>query len=282
MEEKLKALQSYLRSLGRRPVTVRNYVCNSRRFLEWLSKEGLTLDQTSYSEILKWIGWQQGKGQSTHFINQQLHSIRQLYASLNIENPIEELRLRGQRHKVVSDLLSLEDLEKLYADYGIGGLVGKRNKAILGMLIWQGLKRREVLSLRVEDLDLENALLRVPSSAMSNERVLSLDGRQLLDLQDYVQLIRKELNSQKSERLYVGGGKDMLVVLNRHLRKYNARVQSPGQIRQSIITHWLKQYDIRRVQYMAGHRYVSSTSRYQTRDLDKLQERIEQFHPLNS
>ena len=123
-------------------------------------------------------------------------------------------------HKVVSNLLSIEELEQLYPDYSIGGLVGKRNKAMLGMLIWQGLKRSEVLSLGLEDLDLENALLRVPSSAMSNERVLSLDGRQLLDLQDYVQVIRKEMNHQNSKRLYVGGGKDMLSVLSRHLRKY--------------------------------------------------------------
>ena len=52
------------------------------------------------------------------------------------------------------------------------------------------------------------------------------------------------------------------------------------KIRESVIVFWLKSKDIRTVQYMAGHKYVSSTERYQELDLEHLKEQIEQFHPL--
>jgi integrase/recombinase XerD len=49
-----------------------------------------------------------------------------------------------------------------------------------------------------------------------------------------------------------------------------------------MITHWLKHYNLRQVQYMAGHKYVSSTERYQQNNLDKLQGQVEKYHPLES
>ncbi|TRX50917.1 integrase [Fulvivirga sp. M361] len=51
-------------------------------------------------------------------------------------------------------------------------------------------------------------------------------------------------------------------------------------IRASVITHWLKQYNLREVQYMAGHRKVMSTESYQRNDTEGLQLDVDQFHPL--
>ena len=42
------------------------------------------------------------------------------------------------------------------------------------------------------------------------------------------------------------------------------------QLRQSVITEWLKEKGLRQVQYMAGHRYVSNTERYLTTNLQDL------------
>jgi integrase/recombinase XerD len=38
--------------------------------------------------------------------------------------------------------------------------------------------------------------------------------------------------------------------------------------------------NLRQVQYMAGHKYVSSTARYQSNNLDNLQSKLEKLHPL--
>ena len=64
------------------------------------------------------------------------------------------------------------------------------------------------------------------------------------------------------------------------LKKLNHKVKNAKQIRASVITHWLSQYNIREVQYMAGHRYISSTERYLQDDLESLHDYIESLHPI--
>ncbi len=45
----------------------------------------------------------------------------------------------------------------------------------------------------------------------------------------------------------------------------------------SVITQWLKQYDLRKVQYLAGHKYVSSTEDYKANVIDELQQLYNQY-----
>ena len=46
------------------------------------------------------------------------------------------------------------------------------------------------------------------------------------------------------------------------------------------ITKWLKQHNLREAQYLAGHKYVSTTESYLQNDMEGLKEEINQFHPL--
>ncbi|MGI6304827.1 MAG: hypothetical protein ACOXZQ_02995 [Bacteroidales bacterium] len=55
--------------------------------------------------------------------------------------------------------------------------------------------------------------------------------------------------------------KNSLMYLVRALRQINTKVRSCRHIRQSVITLWFKRYDLRTVQYMAGHKRISSTER---------------------
>jgi integrase/recombinase XerD len=47
----------------------------------------------------------------------------------------------------------------------------------------------------------------------------------------------------------------------RQLKQLNNKLTSAKQIRSSVITHWLRQNNLRQVQNMAGHKYVRSTQR---------------------
>ena len=64
-------------------------------------------------------------------------------------------------------------------------------------------------------------------------------------------------------------------------KRINHKVVRPKQVRASVITQWLSEYNIREVQYMAGHRFISSTERYLQDDLENLQEMIENLHPIS-
>lgn len=68
--------------------------------------------------------------------------------------------------------------------------------------------------------------------------------------------------------------------LERALKQINPKVRSCSHIRKSVITLWLMRYDLRTVQYMTGHKRISSTERYQVGHLEELQTAIEKYHPL--
>ena len=64
------------------------------------------------------------------------------------------------------------------------------------------------------------------------------------------------------------------------IQKTNPEILNPKQIRASVITYWLKNYNLRQVQYFAGHKYVSSTERYQLNNLENLKNQLDKYHPL--
>ena len=52
------------------------------------------------------------------------------------------------------------------------------------------------------------------------------------------------------------------------------------QFRVSVMMKWLKQSNLRQVQYLAGHRYISSTEAYQQNEMEGLREEVNKFHPM--
>jgi integrase/recombinase XerD len=66
----------------------------------------------------------------------------------------------------------------------------------------------------------------------------------------------------------------------RYLAASGWTAKSIDQIRASVIVHWLKLYNLRKVQVMAGHRYISSTENYKANNLDDLKEDIKNYHPF--
>ena len=73
---------------------------------------------------------------------------------------------------------------------------------------------------------------------------------------------------------------NLMTQLMLKVKKINPSVMNTQQIRASVITKWVKVYNLRKAQYLAGHRYISSTEGYLQHDLEGLQEELNRFHPL--
>jgi integrase len=74
---------------------------------------------------------------------------------------------------------------------------------------------------------------------------------------------------------------DALSHLRRKMKAIDRNFVNFRQIRASVITNWLKTEGLRKAQYLAGHRTVQSTERYQPNNLENLIEDIAKHHPLN-
>ena len=291
----LEEFKRYLRSEGQRLHTINSNTNIVKQFLNWLVQENINYLELTYTDLLAYINYNQSRGNAKNTINGKLQGIRHFYNCLQQKqlinhNPAEELRIRGVITRQPHDLLVWEELEQLYQTYPTNSTTGKRNKAMLGMVIYQGLNSGEVGAIELKDVKLEEAKIAISSVSRSNSRILKLASIQILQLQKYITEVRPVLMAMKggnsqSDLLFVSSGKgdhlaNSLIRLMTSIKRLNPKIKSLKQIRASVITHWLREYHIREVQYMTGHKYVSSTERYRTDLLETLQEQLEEMHPL--
>lgn len=286
MEKIINQMTAYLQAKNYEKRTIKGYTRVANLFIKWLEKERLSLGELSYPQGMKWVGWRQGKGVSSRTINQEILAINHLYLSQEKVSPLAELRLRGVRHQTVYYEIEYNDLENLYRQFNESGLPGKRNKVMLGMIIYQGLTRIELENMRLEDVDMENGLIRVRETTKINSRIMRLEAIQILELNNYMYEVRPQLVITETDYLFLSksnGGKlaNTISYLWKMLEKYYGVKLTIRAVRQSLINHWLKSKDLRTVQYLAGHKYVSSTFRYGQRSLEELQEELATVHPLS-
>lgn len=318
-DEEIEALlldfESYMRKRRYRTDTIEQYRNYSGMFLAWIKDRGVQAEEVNY-EVIKDFIWclRQGSGtqvqlkdsRSIQNVNRILTAIKHYYDHLNLGiNPAADLRLKGERRNLQHYFIDFEELEALYAAYSAYDDRTKRNKAILGLLIYQGVTTRELHRLEEKHIQLREGKVYIMGSRNSKNRTLDLSSTQLLDLQEYILVVRprmlkaiesgsvKDLPGRKPKQIdpkiyrqlfFSEGGsaniKTSLHHLFRVVQKLNPKVKSGKVIRSAVITNWLKSYDVRMVQYMAGHKFVSSTERYEAFNLDDLESGLENFHPL--
>ena len=292
IEKYLIKFRTYLETKQLDKSTIRMKTNYTGYFLKWLETENLQQTSVTYNDLLVFIDYCKEKGRSSKHINTILRAIRNYYEYLKITdkyliNPAKSLHLKGIRKKLPQGILPYETLEKLYNNYKTDDLRAKRNKIILGLLIYQGVTTDELQRIKVNNIDLKTGKINVLGSKRNNGRKLELKSAQVLELQEYIKVIRTEIINQEPEQLVVsmqgsGNIKNSLYHMFRQVKKINPDIRNAKQIRLSVITYWLKNYNLRKVQYMAGHKYVSSTERYQKNDMESLQKQLDLFHPLNS
>ena len=308
INDKLKGFKSYLQELGNGKESIRQKSNYTGYFLNWLEAENLRAEETRYNDLLNFIDHCNLEGKSKKHINSKLCSIRNYYDYLKtqnpeITNPASNLYLKGVRQKLPSNIISIERLEQLYQEYPLTDTRTKRNRVILGLLIYQGVTTEELKQLERNHVKLRKGKIYIPGNRRRNSRTLELKSFQILELHEYLNETRPQILNEISnpkparkpnqidmvklrEQLFIsingsGNIKNSLLHMFRGIRKTNPEILHPKQIRASVITNWLKNYNLREVQYFAGHKHVYSTERYQLNQLDNLQRKIEKFHPLN-
>lgn len=150
--------------------------------------------------------------------------------------------------------------------------------------MYQGLTVGELTRIERRDIRLKEGKIKIGGTKTTNERTLDLNAGQVIELQQYL-----DKNKWKEGKLFTEGRKrdisekninNRLQHMFSQLRQLNPKIINAKQIRSSVIAHWLRKDHLRQVQYMAGHKYVSSTQRYQLDNLDDLKNELQQHHPM--
>jgi integrase/recombinase XerD len=287
--------KKYLLQKGYSLQTIKSFELPVNRYQKWLKKENVTELSASYNDILHYI---QGKRNTVkqRTIQNEVNAIKHYYNYLKeldlvAENPALTIAVKGVKRKMLYNTFTKQELEKLYNDYkNIEGdsLAKKRNEIIVSLLVYQGITSTELGRLTTADLKLREGKIWINGTRRSNERTLKLESHQILDFMEYTLQVRPlilQKTGKQTDLLFTSFGRstkfnNIISKLLPQLKELNKKVKSVYQIRTSVIAHWLKSYNLREVQYRAGHRYVTSTEAYLINDLEDLQKDIDQFHPF--
>ena len=163
-----------------------------------------------------------------------------------------------------------------------------RDRALLEVLYATGVRRAELLSLAVGDVDTRSAMLRVERGKGGRSRVLPLTVGACAALALYLREVRPRFAAAGVAALFVssrGGGplsdNDVVRIVRKAARRAGLRKRAtPHTLRHSFATHLLQsRVDIRLIQKLLGHRRLSTTEIYTRVEIGDLRRVVARCHP---
>ena len=289
-EKLLNKFETYvLVKLGLITKTFRAYNNRVINYLDWLEAHEIKPKKVTLDQTYSFIAHRREKGDSDRNIKGFKSAITHFNQAIKMKsNPALMLHLAKSERKTPTKLLEVEFLDSIYREAKANTLVQKRDRCILGVIIFQGLGRTELELLQLEDLDIENARLYLSETITTNERYIPLNTKQILYLSNYIYDIRPSLlkyfNKQTNQLFFSSGeGNNLNGALSRLLRSLKTEchyLKDFKQLKQSRMAIWVKEFGLREAQYLGGYRYVTSVQRYDFKNLDELHKLLEFHHPM--
>jgi len=281
-----EAFKAHLYKRGLYHTTVSKYLRHVKTFKNWCSQSG-----TDFKAPIK----DDFYGYKRDFPNiapitwvERFSALRHWYRFKGTTVNVPFIKGVNKGKIAYDGLMDEEGLLELYNAVPVRTLVGRRNKAVVSLMVFQALDRKTISLLEPSHLNLDGGTIAVPAIARTNARILPLHPAQVPALMDYVHRCREVLlreNGLKSPYLFamrggVGSFQSSVTRYLPELRKNFSQLRDWTQVRQSRIMIWIKERPLRKAQYMAGIKHISSMRAYAQGDITELQELIIKHHPL--
>lgn len=274
----MEILQNYLRYLeaeGRlSPFTLRNYATDLKDFFQFLKSKGIIWNRINKETIRDYLAWLSYRGLVRASIARKLSALRSFYRFLLREgfisyNPLSMLST-PKMERCLPSFLNIEEITSLLQAPDTSTPLGMRDKAILELLYASGLRISEIVSLDLQQINLQNREVRVWGKG-GKERIALMGKPAAQSLQEYILKGRPALlGSKRSDALFLNryGKRISQRMVQKMIKRYakKAGLQKnvhPHLLRHSFATHLLNAgADLRVVQELLGHTSLASTQVY--------------------
>ncbi len=287
-------LDNYIQYLSKARKLSENTLSSYRRdiqaYLHFLSQRGIIEPkQINKTVVLTYLLQMQKQGKATSTVSRICASLRSFHAYLvqsgtSSENIAFDLQTpRVQRKQ--PQILTPQEVERLLDAPQITDKKGLRDKAMLEILYASGMRVSELISLKLEDVNLQLGFVRCASK---KERIIPL-GKYATDaIAAYLSDAREFLLHQNTtDALFVNtNGKPMTRQgFWKLIRSYKEKAEiscelTPHTLRHSFAVHLLENgADLRSIQEMLGHSDISSTQIYAQMQKYRIKDIYQKSHP---
>jgi integrase/recombinase XerD len=202
-------------------------------------------------------------------------------------DPAAELELPRVGYKLPS-VLNKDEAERVLSQPNVGEPLGIRDRAMLEILYSSGLRRMELLQLKLYDVDQKHGLVTIREGKGKRDRVVPIGERALAWLDIYLNTLRPEIAKKPDDGVVFLTSNGVPFTPN-HLswlaRQYvkSAAISKNGAchiFRHTMATLMLEGgADIRYIQAMLGHVRLDTTQIYTHVSIRKLKQVHEATHP---
>lgn len=272
--------------------TVISYKNDLEQFNIFLSNldQQLNLQSVIYPHIRSWVITLVEDGISPSSVNRKMASLRSYYKFLMKSGALKKdptVQLKALKtSKRLPQFAQESEMQRLFdlVDFG-NDFTGKRDELMMELLYATGIRRSELIALKVDSINLGKSQIKVLGKR-NKERIIPLNTEVAELIQKYLKM-RDEafgntnnflLLTDKGEQLYDG-------FVYRKVKRYlgattSLEKKSPHILRHTFATHLLNNgADLNAVKELLGHSSLAATQVYTHNSLDKLKKVFEQAHP---
>lgn len=262
-ETELKYVRNYSNN------TVLAYISDLNTFLAYIKdKNILDVESSDIRSYLKTISSMSDKS-----IARNMTSIRTFYdyllkRGLIKNNPVDGIK-SPKIGKYLPDVLSISEVEKLL-DFEPTNSFTFRDRCMLELLYSSGLRISELVSLKFENVNLDDCIIKVMGKG-SKERIVPLNDITVSYLAEYINNIRpKMIKKTDNDYIFLNNHGNVITrqavfkMIKKRAEKVGIKKSiSPHTLRHSFATHMLQGgADIRFIQELLGHSDVTTTEIY--------------------
>jgi integrase/recombinase XerD len=247
--------------------TARTYISCFEKFINAFPNHELI--KINEEDIQQYLNGLARKGVSVSQLNQAINSIKFYYELVlqmpnrfySIERPFKADRL--------PKVLSKEEVISI-----INATKNIKHRCILGLLYSSGLRRQELLNLRIQDIDSKRMMVTIYQGKGRKDRVTVLSKKVLVDLRVYFREWKPKHYLFESPTGEMYGKTSTSKILSEAARKAKiGKKVTPHMLRHSFATHLLEAgTDLRYIQTLLGHNSSKTTEIYTQVSLGHMQQ----------
>jgi integrase/recombinase XerD len=290
----LKDFEGYLISeRGLSPNTVRSYILDIGQFLNWVTKNKVSLSAPKNREkINQFILYQMSLDKTNRTIARMNSSLRHFFLYLNLEGDQtfrpEDVKQIKINPRSLPKYLNEDQVERLLNAPAVDTPRGVRDRAWLELLYASGLRISELAQLPLNSLFLNEGFIKVMGKG-KKERLIPFGDNAELWLRRWLE--QRLVIQTKSTILFISLNGRPLTRQQfwRLIKKYGRNASIPfGQISPHVLRHAFASHlldhgaDLRSVQNMLGHANISTTQIYTHIHTSRLKTIYHTLHPRSN
>jgi integrase/recombinase XerD len=300
MAAALYGFTEWQRTKGYSERTIENRTRHMTTFILWCEERGIVRPVEVTRPVLeryqRWLyHYRKKDGEPLSFRSQhqRLTCLRAFFRYLTrhnliLYNPASELELPKLERRLPKHVLTAAEAEKVLNQADIRQPLGIRDRAILETLYSTGMRRSEVVGLKLYDLDSDRGTIMVRQGKGKKDRMIPIGERAIAWVTKYVRDVRPDLVADPTDTalfLTALGEPFTPNRLTRVVREYVVAAELGKEGACHIFRHTMATLmlehgaDIRFIQAMLGHAELSTTQIYTQVSIRQLKEIHTRTHP---